>query len=239
MPRHHLIDQGFNNVRDIADIVEAWKSQRKGTVGAGGTPIQPDEMNNKVTQCYYVSNSISEINQNLPHFNKMFLQEIWRDIARTEFPSELENDRPPRNLGQKQHGRLKASQWRTTCCFTMLTTLGRLWSQHPEGSNEHMWLKNYLHLVTMVRIAYNHSISYRDIEAFRYHSIQYLQGLRSYHPSSIKPCHHFLLHIPSMMERFGPIRGWWAFPFERFNGQIQHLSTNHKAGTSVTCNIAI
>jgi hypothetical protein len=33
-----------------------------------------------------------------------------------------------------------------------------------------------------------------------------------------------------MMERFGPMRGWWAFPFERFNGQIQHLSTNHKVG---------
>ena len=133
-------------------------------------------------------------------------------------------------LGSKQHGRLKAAQWRTTCCFTMLITLGRLWGQQNASHTDVMWLTNFTHLVALVRIAYSYSISAADIEAFRHHSISYLEGLRSYHPSSIKPCHHFLLHIPDMMERFGPMRAWWAFPFERFNGQIQHLSTNHKAG---------
>lgn len=114
----------------------------------------------------------------------------------------------------------------------MLITLGREWGKGTATANDRMWLSSYLHLVALVRIAYSHSIDSEDIKAFRLHSTKYLEELRSYHPSSIKPCHHFLLHIPEMMERYGPIRGWWAFPFERFNGQIQHLSTNHKIGTS-------
>jgi hypothetical protein len=155
----------------------------------------------------------------------------------TEFPGELEKDRPPKHLGSKQHGRLKASQWRTSCCFTMLITLGRLWGRQGAGRMENMWLTNFIHLVALVRIAYSYSITAADIQAFRHHSISYLEGLRSYHPFSIKPCHHFLLHMPEMMERFGPMRGWWAFPFERFNGQIQHLSTNHKVGMCPPVNL--
>jgi len=112
----------------------------------------------------------------------------------------------------------------------MLITLGRIWGKINATQQEKTWLTNYLHLVSLVRIAYNYSITQEDIDAFRYHSISYVEGLRSYHPSSIKPSHHFLLHIPDLMQRFGPIRGWWAFPFERFNGQIQRMSKNHKPG---------
>lgn len=117
----------------------------------------------------------------------------------------------------------------------MLITLGRIWGSKDNPSNqERLWLTNYLHLVALVRIAYSYSITKKNIEEFRQHSIAYLEGLRAYHPKSIKPSHHLLLHIPELMERFGPARGWWAFPFERFNGQIQHLSKNHKQGMDVT-----
>jgi hypothetical protein len=115
----------------------------------------------------------------------------------------------------------------------MLITLGRIWGRTDANQQDRTWLTNYLHLVSLVRIAYSYSITQADILAFRRHSISYLDGLRNYHPSSIKPSHHFLLHLPDIMERFGPMRGWWAFPFERFNGQIQHLSTNHKIGMFV------
>ncbi|KIM32543.1 hypothetical protein M408DRAFT_19943 [Serendipita vermifera MAFF 305830] len=205
---------GYNNLKNIKEIIALWHFQAKMS-----TDDEPT-----------VALDLNADQKNLPHFNELFLQEIWRDIEKTEFPGELENDRPPKYLGSKQHGRLKASQWRTVCCFTMLITLGRLWGHPNSSTNDKMWLKNYIHLAVLVRIAYSHSIDAGDIEAFKHHSIRYFEGLRAYHPSSIKPCHHFLLHIPEMMERFGPIRGWWAFPFERFNGQIQHLSTNHKVG---------
>lgn len=207
-------DRGFSEVRNVKAIVAAWK-QQKSSVADGAT----DE-----------SCAADVLVKTLPHFNSASIQEMWNDIEKTDFPGSLEDDRPPKNLGSKQHGRLKASQWRTTCCFTMLVTLGRLWGHAAVTENERMWLINFLHLVALVRIAYNYSITTEDIQAFRYHSVQYVEGLRSYHPSSIKPCHHFLLHIPYLMERFGPIRNWWAFPFERFNGQIQRLSTNHKVG---------
>jgi hypothetical protein len=112
----------------------------------------------------------------------------------------------------------------------MLITLGRIWGRPTASQQERLWLENFLHLVTLTRIAYSYSISQDVINKFRHHASCYLVGLRAYHPSCIRPSHHFVLHIADLMERFGPIRGWWAFPFERFNGQIQHLSTNHKPG---------
>jgi methyl coenzyme M reductase alpha subunit len=112
----------------------------------------------------------------------------------------------------------------------MLITLGRIWGRATASQQDQVWLKNFLHLVVMVRIAYSYSVTQEVIDKFRYHASSYLVGLRAYHPSAIKPSHHFVLHIADLMECFGSMRGWWAFPFERFNGQIQHLSTNHKPG---------
>jgi hypothetical protein len=114
----------------------------------------------------------------------------------------------------------------------MLITLGRIWGRTAASQQDRVWLENYLHLVALVRIAYSYLVNQEVIDKFRHHASCYLAGLRAYHPSSIKPSHHFILHIADLMERFGPMRGWWAFPFERFNGQIQRLSTNHKPGGS-------
>ncbi|KIJ41639.1 hypothetical protein M422DRAFT_255257 [Sphaerobolus stellatus SS14] len=38
------------------------------------------------------------------------------------------------------------------------------------------------------------------------------------------------LHIEECLMRFGPIRGWWAFPIERLIGAFQHTNTNWKFG---------
>lgn len=206
---------GFDQRASVAETLRVWKTQR-----ALSQSEQPASLN--------VESNLIEAK--LPHFNLIFLNEIWSDISKTDFPEEVAHDAPPRKLGSKQHGRLKASQWRTVCCFTMLITLGRIWGRSDATSQDRAWLENYLHLVVLVRIAYNHSITKEDISAFRRHSIDYVEGLRAYHPSSIKPSHHFLLHLADQMERLGPMRGWWAFPFERFNGQIQRLNNNNRLG---------
>jgi hypothetical protein len=81
-----------------------------------------------------------------------------------------------------------------------------------------------------VRIAYQTAITSQNVVEFRWHSLEYVRGLVEFFPQSLRPSHHYLLHLGDMLERFGPMRGWWAFPYERFNGMIQKLATNHKPG---------
>jgi hypothetical protein len=146
------------------------------------------------------------------------------------FPAHLVNDIPPRNFGSPRHGTLKAAQWRTAGCFSLLATLTRAWSTGKAQGDAKLWLENFHHLVALSRIAYQLSVSEEDINVFQFHSMEYIKGIHAFGVHHIKPSHHLLLHLGDIMRRYGPMRGWWAFPFERFNGIIQDLETNHKSG---------
>ncbi|KAG1800733.1 uncharacterized protein HD556DRAFT_1430152 [Suillus plorans] len=41
---------------------------------------------------------------------------------------------------------------------------------------------------------------------------------------------HATQHLLECLRSFGPVHGWWAFPFERFNGIIQRTRTNRRLG---------
>ena len=47
---------------------------------------------------------------------------------------------------------------------------------------------------------------------------------------SLVPNHHNALHLGAFFERFGPMHGWWMFPFERLIGVLQDVNTNYKQG---------
>ncbi|KIK76306.1 hypothetical protein PAXRUDRAFT_170343 [Paxillus rubicundulus Ve08.2h10] len=44
------------------------------------------------------------------------------------------------------------------------------------------------------------------------------------------PNHHALLHLDDFLCRYGPMHGWWMFPFKRVIGSLQKMNTNHKIG---------
>ncbi|KAH9912870.1 uncharacterized protein B0H18DRAFT_960738 [Fomitopsis serialis] len=46
----------------------------------------------------------------------------------------------------------------------------------------------------------------------------------------MKHCHHNAMHIPEFLMHFGPMPGWWMFPFERVIGLLQQVNTNGKIG---------
>lgn len=59
----------------------------------------------------------------------------------------------------------------------------------------------------------------------------YLDGLRELIPDyQFRPNHHMALHLPEYLTWFGPVHGWWTFPFERLIGLIQRLPNNSKMG---------
>ncbi|OJT15383.1 hypothetical protein TRAPUB_8050 [Trametes pubescens] len=150
---------------------------------------------------------------------------IRADICNTILPSWLEP--PPKNFGNAAHGKLKADQWRTVCTVNLTITLTRLWGVASAAQRERLLLENFIHLVTAVDLATRRSMSEERAKAFDDHMFKYLQGLRELFAHDLVPNHHLSLHLVTCLLMFGPVHGWWAFPFERYNGLLGALNTNN------------
>ncbi|KAG1845536.1 hypothetical protein F4604DRAFT_1688673 [Suillus subluteus] len=87
------------------------------------------------------------------------------------------------------------------------------------------------YLVIAVDIATKQSTSSRNIDIYRTHMTRYLLCLLELFPENkLQTNHHLSLHLEECLARFGPVRGWWSFPFERYSGIIQDINTNNKPG---------
>ena len=162
------------------------------------------------------------------------LAQLRRDIRKTYLPSWMQ--RPPLNFGSPSHGKLKADQWRTVCTVSMVITLVRLWSSADASDNDKALLKNFLHLVSAVDLGSRRSMSKERAKAFDEHMFYYLSGLRDLFDHQFVPNHHLSLHLYDCLVLFGPVHGWWAFPFERYNGLLRRMNINYKPG-SYSCSV--
>ncbi|CDO76809.1 hypothetical protein BN946_scf185033.g6 [Trametes cinnabarina] len=152
---------------------------------------------------------------------------IRQDIAKSFFPSWME--RPPHNFGSATHGKLKADQWRTVCTVTLFITLTRLWGDASADSKEGVLLRNFVHLVTATDLATRRSMDPERAQAYDYHMREYLQGLLDIFAHQLVPNHHLALHLTACLLLFGPVHGWWGYPFERYNGILGGLNVNNIA----------
>ncbi|KAH9829722.1 uncharacterized protein C8Q71DRAFT_717903 [Rhodofomes roseus] len=148
------------------------------------------------------------------------------DIKSTYLPSWVE--RPPLNFGSASHGKLKADHWRTVCTINMVVTLTRIWGRATASTAEHHLLDNFIHLVVAVDLASRRSMSAERARLYDHHMLEYLRTLRELFEHNLVPNHHLSLHLSTCLMLFGPVHGWWAYPFERFNGIIQRLKTNNQ-----------
>ena len=48
-----------------------------------------------------------------------------------------------------------------------------------------------------------------------------------YGPSCIKPNHHYATHVAECTRRFGPLRDFWSFLFERLNKVLKAYNVNN------------
>ncbi|KAH7918137.1 hypothetical protein BV22DRAFT_986532, partial [Leucogyrophana mollusca] len=120
---------------------------------------------------------------------------------------------PPLNLGEPGHGKLKADEWRSCIEFDLPVTLVELWSGPNAKTTDEAQTSTL------------HAQRYMD------YMHAYLVGLRNLHMGiEFRSNHHFALHIGEFFVRFGPMHGWWMFPFERIIGILQQVNTNHKLG---------
>ena len=156
------------------------------------------------------------------------LAQIRRDISETYLPSWLE--KPPSTFGSLGHGKLKADQWRTVCTVNLVITLVRLWSGVQVTASDHILLANFIHLVIAVDLAARRTMSPSRAQSVDEHMYAYVRGLRDLFEHSLVPNHHLALHLKRCLLEFGPVQGWRAFPFERYNGILQRFRSNNKPG---------
>ncbi|TDL14213.1 hypothetical protein BD410DRAFT_696105, partial [Rickenella mellea] len=114
---------------------------------------------------------------------------------------------PPSHFGEPGHGKLKADEWRSTIEFDLPVSLVQVWSgteKRTSKRHSNMYMK-YMH--------------------------DYLESLLELFPDlRLRPNHHNALHIGELLLRFGPMHGWWMYPFERVIGILQRMNTNNKLG---------
>ena len=158
------------------------------------------------------------------------LRQIRKDIAATIRPGW--QTAPPVNFGSPAHGKLKADQWRSCMEFDIPVSLIQLWAAHADRRQK--LAESTMLLATALRWAASYRTSEKRAGEYMRNVRAYLKSLRDLFPETkLRPNHHNALYLGELLLRFGPVHGWWMFPFERLIGLLQKINTNKKMGASV------
>ncbi|KLO03997.1 hypothetical protein SCHPADRAFT_841149 [Schizopora paradoxa] len=135
----------------------------------------------------------------------------------------------PKNLGEAGHGKLKADQWRSALEFDIPVSAAQLWGD--PSSPRHDLFRCTILLAMAIRFATSHKTSEQHISRYTHYMQEYLELLTKLDPTlRLHPNHHNALHLGDHLRRFGPMHGWWMYPFERVIGRLQKSNTNFKIG---------
>lgn len=143
---------------------------------------------------------------------------------------------PPANIGHVSHGKLKADEWRSCFEFDIPVSLLHIETRRSAlGKQVDEYHAKLVHstflLAIAIRWATSHRTSPMHAEKYTTAMKSYLQTLRDLRPTErFRPNHLNALLISRYLRLYGPVRGWWMFPFERVIGDLQRSNTNNKPG---------
>ena len=162
------------------------------------------------------------------HLSKADINQVREYIEKTTQPSW--HVAPPSNLGERRHGKLKADQWQSCIEFDVPVSLVQMLSDNKREGKQithGQILQSTLFLATAICWAMSHRTS-------KVHKVNYMKNMHAYLQSlldmfpemTLLPNHHAALHIGPQLLYFGPMHGWWTFPFERIIRILQQYNTN-------------
>lgn len=143
----------------------------------------------------------------------------------------------PKDFGSAEHGKLKADQWRTALEFDIPISLIQLLanSKPSDTINNDVYLQKFVRNTLDLAMALAWGLSRRSsdfhADQYMFYMRNYLSGISDLFPEyTLKPIHHYSLHISDILRLFGPLHGTWAFSTERLIGRLQKFKTNSKIG---------
>jgi hypothetical protein len=171
------------------------------------------------------------------------MEVLWSDIKNMIKPAWATS--VPNNISPAG-AKLKSDQWRSVGALFLPVLLICLWShaqntenaQDKNGQNENLTSKrrqDLLHLTMLlcsaISIITSRAVSPEHTHLYLQHMTDYRKELqRIFLGYNCHPNHHMAMHIGEFVEKYGPIHGWWTFPFEQMIGWLQRLMTNYKQG---------
>ncbi|EGG01090.1 uncharacterized protein MELLADRAFT_67330 [Melampsora larici-populina 98AG31] len=150
--------------------------------------------------------------------NLATLQDITRNI---HLPSWV--GRVPSTVGTRKGGKLKADEWVILFQVMMIPAIISVLDKDQGATDftEHNFVRNVLHLISVLNIVRRLELNERDIGSLQYHLRSYRNGYSKLYSSlPVLPNHHMALHLPECIQRFGPAPFWSAWSFERLNGRM-------------------
>lgn len=163
-------------------------------------------------------------------FDAKMLHKINNQLPRIHIPTWIKRAIPA--LGKASFGKLKADEWRNLLTIQLPLILIPLWSGSDQV-NESL-LKNLCHLVLLVNLALKRKMNSSHIQNYRQHIRCYLESsIALFSHSNLAPNHHMAMHLADCLERFGPVRAWWSFPFEHLMGSVLKACHNNHVGECV------
>lgn len=143
--------------------------------------------------------------------------------------------KPPRMLGTKRAGTLKADHWRVLYSIYLPLALICLWDKGSpvaagNASDMASVLNTAMQLTCASIVMTKNSLDPRRRDLYRNCLRRHVLGLKENFPGFIIPSHHLAFHVYDFMDSFSTVRNWWAFPYENLIGRLQRIPTNHKTG---------
>lgn len=178
--------------------------------------------------------------KHLPLLNTNELTEVRTFIAVVGLPTCV--DRPPVNLGDKNHGKIKAKIELTLWALIFPMILPVLWAKRANamtGSNsdDERWSPqkyedNFYHLVACVNFVSDYSTSDTMAEAYTEHYTKFRETQGQLWPKfKPKPNHHYALHYEAQLKYWGALGLLNEFDGEASNGAMQKIPTNRRTCT--------
>jgi hypothetical protein len=160
-------------------------------------------------------------------FDANSLSKIHKCLADAVIPSWMEW--PPKDLGQKSHGKLKADQWLVLFSVFLPLILPEIWHSSTGNSQNHCLalLDNFYELVACTNIVCSYAISSSMADSYLDFYIRYRQSSAILFPNiKSRPNHHYAMHNADLLKFWGPLINLSEFPYERQNGILQKIKTN-------------
>ncbi|OAD66773.1 hypothetical protein PHYBLDRAFT_152043 [Phycomyces blakesleeanus NRRL 1555(-)] len=121
----------------------------------------------------------------------------------------------------------KADEWRSWCLIYSLVVLK---DALPEDD-----YKNWTLFVKTCQKLTGPSVTYSEIDSAHQLLREFGKEWETlYGESSITPNMHLHMHLRESMLNFGPVYAFWLYSFERYNGKLKNIKTNHRNGLEVT-----
>ncbi|KNZ59218.1 hypothetical protein VP01_1781g7, partial [Puccinia sorghi] len=143
----------------------------------------------------------------------------------------------PKGLGTSKNGKLKASEWHALFAIHLPLAAMSVFIESAAineclAKNEDA-IENFTALVRCTNIVSSDKVHDNEIDNFTFEYSKYTATAANIFANiKILPNHHYALHIPDQMRRWGPLLGVSEFPGERLIGKLQKIKTNRNTSKS-------